>query len=46
MWVIMKVKLCISINKKIVESLKIFCEKNGYKISNFIELVLQEKLNK
>lgn len=42
----MKVKMCISIDKKIAESLKTFCEENGYKISNLIEMAVKEKIEK
>ena len=40
----MEVKMCMSIDEKTAESLKAFCEKNGYKISNLIELANSIKI--
>lgn len=42
----MKKKLCISLDEKVIEDLKIYCEKNGYKISNMIEMAVKEKIEK
>ena len=42
----MKKKLCIILDEEVVKDLKIFCEKNGYKISNLIELAIKDKMEK
>ena len=42
----MRKTISITIDKNLLEALKDYCKTNGYKISNFIELVVQEKLNK
>ena len=42
----MRKTISITIDKDLLEALKAYCKANGYKISNFIELLLHEKLNK
>ena len=42
----MRKTISITLDKDLLEDLKAYCKANGYKISNFIELAVQEKLNK
>ena len=42
----MRKTISITIDKDLLEFLKTYCKENGYKISNFIEILVKEKLNK
>ena len=40
----MRKTISITIDSELLEILKVYCKANGYKISNFIELIVQEKI--
>ncbi len=40
----MRKTITITIDKDLLESLKDYCKANGYKLSNFIEIAIKEKL--
>lgn len=42
----MRKTISITIDKDLLEVLKAYCKANGYKISNLIEIAVQEKMNK
>lgn len=40
----MRKTITITIDKDLLEVLKTYCKSNGYKLSNFIEIAIKEKL--
>lgn len=40
----MRKTISITIDKDLLDDLKDYCKSNGYKISNFIEIVIKEKI--